>query len=56
MKNNVKLAMQKPFDVNLLIKLQKTHFSSQMFEQKILECIKLVELVVQIIGLVTFSR
>jgi hypothetical protein len=27
-KNNVKLAMQKPFDVNLLIKLCKTHSSS----------------------------
>jgi hypothetical protein len=55
-KNNVKLAMQKPFDVNLLIKLRRTHSSSQILEQKILECIKLVELLVQIIGLVAFSR
>jgi hypothetical protein len=56
MKNNVKLAMRKPFDVNLLTKLWRTHFSSQILEQKILEYIKLVELVVQVIGLITFSR
>jgi hypothetical protein len=51
MKNNVKLAMQKPFDINLLTKLWKTFSSSQIFEQKILEYIKLVKLVVvQMIG------
>jgi hypothetical protein len=32
------------------------HSSSQILEQKILEYIKLVELVVQFIGLVAFSR
>jgi hypothetical protein len=37
MKNNVKLAMKKPFDVNLLTKLWRTHSSSQILEQKILE-------------------
>ncbi len=53
MKNNVKLAMQKPFDINLLTKLWKTFSSFQIFEQKIFEYIKLVELaVVQVIGLV----
>ncbi len=51
MKNNVKLTMQKSFDINLLTKLWRTFLSSQILEQKILEYIKLVELVVvQMIG------
>jgi hypothetical protein len=49
MKNNVKLAMQKSFDINLW----RTFSSFQTLEQKILEYIKLVELVVlQVIGLI----
>jgi len=56
MKNNAKLAMQKPFDVNLLTKLWRTHSSSQILEQKIFEYTKLVELVVQVIGLVAYGR
>jgi hypothetical protein len=45
--------MQKSFDINLLTKLWRTFSSSQTLEQKILEYIKLVELVVlQVIGLV----
>jgi hypothetical protein len=35
MTNNVKLAMQKPFDVHLVIKLCKTLTSFQFFENKI---------------------
>ncbi len=43
--------MQKPFDVNPITKLWRTLTSSQILENKILEYIKLVELlVVQIIG------
>jgi hypothetical protein len=56
MKNNAKLAMQKPFDVNLLTKLWRTHSSSQILEQKIFEYTLLVELVVQVIGLVAYGR
>jgi hypothetical protein len=53
MTNNVKLAMQKPFDVNLITKLWRTLTSFQNLENKILEYIKLVELVVvQVIGFV----
>ncbi len=53
MKNNIKLAMQKPFDIKLLTKLWRTFSSSRIFEQKIPKYIKLVELVVvQVIGLV----
>lgn len=45
--------MLKLFDINLLIKLKRTIFSSQIFEQKIYEYIRLDELVVmQVIGLV----
>ncbi len=33
--NNVKLAMQKPFDVNLVIKLWRTLTSFQILENKI---------------------
>jgi hypothetical protein len=51
MKNNSNLVMQKPFDVNSLTKLWRTFFSSQILVEKILEYIKLVELVVvQVIG------
>ncbi len=46
MKNNAKLVMQKPFDINLLTKLKWTLFSSRIFEQKIYEYIRLDELVV----------
>jgi len=46
MKNNAKLVMQKPFDINLLTKLKWTLFSSRIFEQKIYEHIRLDELVV----------
>ncbi len=35
MTKNVKLAMQKPFDVNLVTKLCKTLISFQFFENKI---------------------
>jgi hypothetical protein len=51
MTNNAKLAMQKPFDVNLATKLWRTLISSQILKNKILEYIKLVELViVHVIG------
>jgi len=56
MKNNAKLAMQKPFDANLLTKLWRTYSSSQILEQKIFEYTKLVELVVQVIGLIAYGR
>jgi hypothetical protein len=53
MTNNVKLAMQKPFDVNLVTKLWRTLISFQILENKILEHMKLVALVVvQVIGVV----
>jgi hypothetical protein len=53
MTNNVKLAMQKPFDVNLVTKLWRTLTSFQILENKIPEYMKLVELVVvQVIGVV----
>ncbi len=53
MKNNAKLVMQKPFDINMLIKLKWTLFSSRIFEQKIYEYIRLDELVgMQVISLV----
>jgi hypothetical protein len=52
-KNNAKLAMQKPFDINPHTKLWRTLSSSQILEHQILEYIKLVELaIVQVIGLV----
>jgi hypothetical protein len=44
MKKNVKLVMQKPFDINLLTELWRTFFSSQILEQKINEYIRLVGL------------
>jgi hypothetical protein len=45
--------MLKLFDINSLTKLKRTIFSSQIFEQKIYEYIRLDELVVmQLIGLV----
>jgi len=51
MKNNVKLAMQKPFNINPLTKLWGTLFSSWILEQKIHEYIKSLELVmVQVSG------
>jgi hypothetical protein len=50
MKNSVKLAMQKPFDINPLTKLWKTLSSSRILEQKIPNYIRLIELVVQVIG------
>ncbi len=51
MTNNVKLAMHKPFDVNPITKLWRTLTSSRILENKLLEYIKLVELVVvQVIG------
>jgi hypothetical protein len=51
MKNNVKLAMQKPFDINPFTKLWRTFFSSWIFEQKIHEYIKSPELaMVQVSG------
>lgn len=51
MTNNVKLAMQKPYDVNLVIKLWRTFTSFQILENKILKYIKLVELpIVQVIS------
>jgi hypothetical protein len=46
MKNNAKLAMQKPFDLNPLTKFWKFFSSSEIFEHQILEYIKLAELVV----------
>jgi hypothetical protein len=46
MKNNAKLVMQKPFDLNPLTKLWKTLSSSQILEHQSLEYIKLIELVV----------
>jgi len=53
MTNNVKLAMQKLFDVNPIIKLWRTFTSFQILKNKILEYIELVELaIVQIIGFV----
>jgi len=53
MKNNAKLTMQKPFDLNPLTKLWRFLSSSWIFEHQIPEYIKLVELVVvQVIGLV----
>jgi hypothetical protein len=53
MTNNAKLAMQKPFDLNLVTKLWRTLTSFQILENKILEYMKLVELVVvQVIGVV----
>jgi len=43
--------MQKPFDANPITKLWRTPTSSRILENKILEYIKLVELVVvQVIG------
>jgi len=43
--------MWKPFDINLLTKLWKTFFSSQILEQKINEYIRLVELgIMQVIN------
>jgi len=57
MKNNAKLAMQKPFDLNSFTKFWRTISSSQIFEHQILEYIKLVELaIVQVIGLVKDER
>jgi hypothetical protein len=57
MKNNAKLAMQKPFDLNPLTKLLRTFSSSQILEHQILEYIKLVELaIVQVIGIVKDER
>jgi hypothetical protein len=51
MKNNSKLVMQKPFDVNPFTKLWKTLSSSQILLEKILKYIKSAELViVKIIG------
>jgi hypothetical protein len=51
MKNNSKLVMQKPFDVNPFTKLWKTLSSSQIFVEKILKYIKSAELVIEkIIG------
>jgi hypothetical protein len=53
MTNNVKLAMQKLFDVNPITKLWRTLTSFQILKNKILEYIELVELaIVQIIGFV----
>jgi hypothetical protein len=53
MTNNVKLAMQKLFDVNPITKLWRTFTSFQILKNKILEYIELVELaIVQIIGFV----
>jgi len=46
MKNNVKLVMQKPLDLNLLTKLWKTLSSSQILEHQNHEYIKLIELVI----------
>jgi hypothetical protein len=51
MTNNVKLAMQKPFDVNPVTKLWKTLTSFRILKNKILKYIKLVELaIVKVIG------
>ncbi len=51
MTKNVKLAMQKPSDVNLVTKLWKTLTSFQILEVKIPEYTKLAKLdVVQVIG------
>ncbi len=50
MKTNVKLVMQKPFDINEFIKLWKILSSSQILEYNIPKCIRLVEFVVQLIG------
>jgi hypothetical protein len=44
--NNVKLAIQKSFDVNLVIELWKTFISSRILVNKIPEYIKLVELII----------
>ncbi len=53
MMNNVKLAMQKPFDVNPVTKLWKTLISFWILKNKILEYIKLVELaIVKVIGFI----
>lgn len=46
MKNNAKLIMQKPFDLNPLTKLWKTLSSSQILEHQSPKYIKLIELVV----------
>jgi hypothetical protein len=46
MTNNVKLAMQKPFDVNAITKLWKTLTSFLILKNKILKYIKLVELAI----------
>jgi hypothetical protein len=54
MKNNAKLAIQKPFDLN---PLWRTLSPSQIFEHQILEHIKLVELaMLQLIDLVKDER
>jgi hypothetical protein len=51
MKKNVKLVMQKPFDINSLTKLWKTLSSSQILEQKINEYIRFVGLgIMQVIN------
>jgi len=51
MTNNIKLEMQKPFDVNPVIKLWKTFTSFWILKNKILEFIKLVELaIVKVFG------
>ncbi len=51
--NNVKLTMQKPFDVNRATKLWKTLISSQILENIILKYITLTKLlVVQVIGFI----
>jgi hypothetical protein len=51
MKNNVNLAMSKPFDVNPFIKLWKMLTSSYIMKNMILEYIKFVKLaIVQVIG------
>jgi hypothetical protein len=46
MANNVKLGMQKPFDVNLVTKLWRILTSFQILENKFQEYIKLVEFAV----------
>ncbi len=51
MTNNVKLAMEKPFDVNPVTKLWKTFTSFLILKNKILEYIKFVQVViVKVIG------
>jgi len=52
MTNNVKLAMQKPFDVNPITKLWKTLISFLILKNKILKYIKLVE--VAIVKVISF--